>query len=201
MNHRILGTIAMICAPALLIEALIDPIDPNPLTIGIASFVFMLGWLCTNIAMQQMQAIGTGLAAKIVLRVQMVGVTLAMIFGVIEAGQLLPDDNIIFIITDLCWPLSMLFMLVVGIMAIRANRWAGWQRFMPLICGLWLPGSMLIRIIGGEGQTMELVSTFIGFGWTAVAWFVLALIVRSNATLALPKADTLPKQDTVASVS
>jgi hypothetical protein len=26
----------------------------------------------------------------------------------------------------------------------------------------------------------------VGFSWTAIAWFVLALIVRSNATLALP---------------
>jgi hypothetical protein len=190
MNNRILGTIAMICAPALFVEGLINPTEPHYLTAGIASFVFMLGWLCTNIAMQRMQANGTGLAAKIVLRVQMVGVILAMLFGFFEATQLLAEDNLIFIITDMCWPLSMLFMIVVGIMTIRANRWAGWQRFVPLICALWLPVALVIGIGAESNPVLGVASTLIGFGWTAVAWFVLALIVRSNATLAMPKVDS-----------
>jgi hypothetical protein len=29
---------------------------------------------------------------------------------------------------------------------------------------------------------------FVGFGWTAVCWFLLAMVVRSNATLATPEA-------------
>jgi hypothetical protein len=191
MNNRILGTIAMICAPAMFVEGLLSPAEPNPVTIGIASIIFMFGWLCTNVAMQQMQAIGTGLAAKIVLRVQMVGIILAMSFGFFEATALLPEDNLIFIITDLSWPLSMLFLIVVGIMAIRANRWAGWQRFVPLFCALWLPVAIFIGSGAASNPALEVASMLVGFGWTAVAWFVLALVVRSNAMLALPKREAL----------
>jgi hypothetical protein len=117
----------------------------------------------------------------------MVGIILAMLFGFFEAAQLLAEDNLIFIITDMSWPLSMLFMIVVGIMTIRANRWASWQRFVPLICALWLPVAMLIGMGAESNPSLEVTSMLVGFGWTAVAWFVLALIVRSNATLSLPK--------------
>jgi hypothetical protein len=187
MNVRTLGTIAMICAPALFVEGLINPIEPHPLTAGIASFVFMFGWICTNLAMQQMQATGTGLWGKIVLQIQLVGLVLAMLFGFFEATQLLAEDNLLFVITDMCWPLSMLFMIVVGIMTIRANRWAGWQRFVPLICALWLPVAMGIGMGAESNPALGVASTLIGFGWTAVAWFVLALIVRSHATLVTPE--------------
>ena len=188
MNNRILGTIAAICAPALFVEGLIsmNADEPGNVTVGIASFVFMLGWICTNLAMQQMQATGTGLWGKIVLRIQLVGLVLAMLFGVIEATSLLPDDNLIFVITDMAWPLSMVFMIVVGIMTLRANRWAGWQRFMPLICAGWLPVALLIGMNAESNPILATASMVIGFGWTAVCWFMLALIVRSNATLATP---------------
>lgn len=191
MNLRTLGTIAMISAPAMLISVIIAPNGDNHVAMGIASLVFMAGWLASNLGMQKMQALGTGLWAKIVLRVQMVGILLAAIFGILEATQIVPDDNIFFIVTDLCWPLSMLFMIVVGIMTIRANRWAGWQRFVPLICALWLPVAMAIGIAGGENLSMQQLSVYVGFSWTTIAWFVLALIVRSNATLALPKNEML----------
>ena len=73
MNTRTLGTIAMVLSPALLLEALLTPTSDNTLIVGLMSFLFMMGWLCTNIAMQQMEALGSGRWAKIVLRIQMVG--------------------------------------------------------------------------------------------------------------------------------
>jgi hypothetical protein len=193
MNLRTLGTIAMICSPALLIEAIwtygVGP--ENNVVIGIASFVFMVGWLCSNLGMQQMQAIGTGQAAKIVLRIQFVGIFLATFFGIFEATGIVSEDNILFIVADMCWPLSMIFMIVVGIMAIRAKRWAGWQRFVPLFCSLWLVVALLLGLPAQQYPIFEMLSGLIGFAWTAVAWFTLALIVRSNATLATPAAVTL----------
>ena len=190
MNNRILGTIAMICAPALFIEGLTTA-NLNNVTIGIASMIFMIGWAASNIGMQRMQAIGTGMAAKIVLWVQLFGILMAMLFGFLEATAILPEDNWFFIFTDMCWPLSMVFMIVVGIMAIRANRWAGWQRFAPLMCAAWLPVAMLIGMGAESNPALETLSVTVGFAWTGVTWFVLALIVRSSATLATPKVEPL----------
>lgn len=184
MNLRTLGTIAMICAPVMFVSGLISPTEPMPVVTGIASFAFMFGWICINLGMQQMQATGTGMWGKLVLRIQIVGLFLAMVFGILEATQVVAEDNLLFLITDICWPLSMLFMIVVGIMTIRANRWAGWQRFVPLICALWLPVAMVIGMGAESNPALGPASMLIGFGWMAVAWFVLALIVRSGATLA-----------------
>ncbi len=60
MNNRVLGTIAMICAAALLIEVLSLRGQENALITGIASMVFMAGWICSNIGMWRLRATGTG---------------------------------------------------------------------------------------------------------------------------------------------
>jgi hypothetical protein len=54
MNNRTLGTIAMICAPALLVEALLLRGGENAVITGIATMVFMAGWICSNTAMRRM---------------------------------------------------------------------------------------------------------------------------------------------------
>ena len=60
MNNRLLGTIAMLCAPALLIEGLLLGGQENALITGIASMIFMAGWICSNIGMWRMRATGIG---------------------------------------------------------------------------------------------------------------------------------------------
>ena len=45
MNNRTLGTIAMLCAPALLVEALLTVGRESSLIVGTASMIFMAGSL------------------------------------------------------------------------------------------------------------------------------------------------------------
>ena len=175
MNNRMLGTVAMICAPALLIEGLLTRGQENALITGIASMIFMAGWICSNTGMRDMQAAGTGKWGWAVLLVQLVGLVLAFMFGFFEATGLLGRDSIIFNITDAAWPLSMLWMIVVGITVIRAQRLSGWQRFIPLLCPFWL----LIAIVGSMafGDT---AGGLAGFGYAAVLWALLGYIVRGD---------------------
>lgn len=144
MNDRILGTIAMICAPALLIEELLRQGQENALITGVTSMVFMAGWICINVSMQHMRAAGVGKWGRAVLQMQLVGLALAFMFGLFEATGLLGRESIVFNITDAAWPLSMLWMLVVGITVIRARRLSGWRCFVPVLCPFWL----LIAIVG-----------------------------------------------------
>ena len=175
MNDRILGTIAMICAPALLIEAFLVQGGENAMITGIASMVFMAGWICSNTGMRRMQAAGTGKWGRAVLLIQLVGLVLAFMFGFFEATSLLGRESIIFNITDAAWPLSMLWMLVVGITVIRANRLSGWQRFVPLLCPFWL----LVAIVGSMafGDT---AGGFLGVGYAAILWVLLGYIVLDS---------------------
>ncbi len=172
MNDRILGTIAMICAPALLIEELLRQGQENALTTGIASMVFMAGWICSNTGMRRMRAAGTGKWGRAVLQIQLVGLVLAFMFGLFEATGLLGRESIIFNITDAAWPLSMLWMLVVGVAVIRARRLSGWQRYVPLLCPFWL----LIAIFGSMAFS-DTAGGFLGFGYAAVLWALLGYIV------------------------
>ena len=178
MNDRILGTIAMICAPALLIEELLRQGQENALITGIASMVFMAGWICSNTGMRSMRAGGTGKWGRAVLQIQLVGLVLAFMFGFFEATGLLGRESIIFNITDAAWPLSMLWMLVVGITVIRATRLSGWQRFVPVLCPFWL----LIAIVGSIafGDT---AGGLLGFGYAAVLWILLGYIVLDSRKL------------------
>ncbi|HZG67071.1 MAG TPA: hypothetical protein VEZ12_10030, partial [Herpetosiphonaceae bacterium] len=51
MNTRTLGTLAMVCAPALLVETLVAGGREMPLVTGIASMIFMLGSFCSHIGL------------------------------------------------------------------------------------------------------------------------------------------------------
>ena len=175
MNDRILGTVAMICAPALLIEGLLLQGQENALITGIASMIFMAGWICSNTGMRHMRAAGTGKWGRAVLQIQIVGLVLAFMFGFFEATGLLGRDSIIFNITDAAWPLSMLWMLVVGIAVIRAHRLSGWRRFVPLLCPFWL-----LIAIGGSTVFGDTAGGFLGFGYAAILWVVLGYVVRGE---------------------
>jgi hypothetical protein len=150
MNNRLLGTIAIICAPALLIEELLLQGQENALITGIASMVFMAGWICSNIGMWRMRATGTGKWGRAVLLVQLVGLVLAFMFGLLEATGLLGRESMVSNVTDAAWPLSMLWMIVVGVTVIAAKRLSGWQRFVPLLCPLWLPIAITLSIAFGD---------------------------------------------------
>ena len=173
MNNRLLGTITIIiCAPALLIEEpLLRGQDNAPIT-GIASMLFMAGWICSNIGMWRMRATGTGKWGRAVLLVQLVVLVLAFMFGLLEATGLLGRESIVFNVTDATWPLSMLWIIVVGVTVIAAKRLSGWQRFVPLLCPLWLPMAIILSITFGD-----MVGGIVGFGYAAVLWALLGYVV------------------------
>ena len=174
MNNRTLGIIAMICAPALLLEGLLLRGEEDALITGIASMVFMAGWICSNIGMWRMRATGTSRWGRTVLLVQLVGLVLAFMFGFFEATGLLGRDDLAFNVMDIAWPLSMAWMLVVGITAAVAGRMPGWRRVAPLLCGLWLPLGIPLQSVLGE-QTGSIM-----FGVSAVLWLLLGYAVRGG---------------------
>jgi hypothetical protein len=181
VSNRLLGIVAMICAPALLIEQLLLQGKEDALITGIASMVFMAGWICTNTAMRRMRAAGSGRWGQAVLLVQLVGLVLAFVFGFSEATGLLGRESIVFNITDAAWPLSMLWMVVVGISVIVAKRITGWQRFVPLLCPFWLPVALVASVVLGGP-----VGGLIGFGVAAVLWMLLGYVVLSEVRQTAP---------------
>lgn len=128
-----------------------------------------------------MRATGTGRWGRAALLVQLVGLVLAFMFGFLEATGLLGRESIVFNVTDAAWPLSMLWMVVVGITVIVAKRLSGWQRFVPLLCPLWLTLAILGTVALGD------MGGFIGVGYAAVLWALLGYtVVRSDSRQSAP---------------
>lgn len=163
----------MICAPAMLVEGILLRGGENAVITGVAGMVFMAGWICANTGMRRTQAAGTGKWGRAVLLVQLVGLILASAFGFFEAAGLL-EGSIVFAVTDAAWPLSMLWMLVVGITVISAKRLRGWHRFVPVLCPFWL-----LLAMGGSAAFGE-AGGFLGLAYSAVLWTLLGYVVRNG---------------------
>ena len=185
MNNQTLGTIAMICAPAMLVGELLIRGGENAAVTGVAGMVFMAGWLCSNTAMRRMRAAGTGSWGRAVLLVQAVGLVLAFMSGFFEATGLLGGGSIVFGVMDAVWPLRLLWMLVVGATVVAAKRLTGWRRFVPLVCPFWLLIGLAATPVLGE-DTVGIVA----FGLTAIFWTALGYVVRGERFEPLPEPAT-----------
>lgn len=176
MNNRTLGTIAMICAPAMLVEALIPNGTEHPLVVGTASMVFMAGAFAGLVGLWRAQATGTSWWGRGVLGLQLVLVSLAFCFGLFEATGLVGDASPVFLITDLAWPLSMLTWNLVAITAAVVGRLPGRLRFALLPMGLALPLTIVLSIVTGGGMQGDLVGV-IFFAMLFVFWAVMGFVV------------------------
>ena len=172
-NNRILGAIAIIGAPMLLISFLLNATDSEaPKTLrdqlfSLAGFFYILGWMAGAVGMRQLRATGRRLGSKIVFVIQMVFLGLALIFSTMEVmGYSGTDRNLLFAVTDLGYPLSHLFMLVVGIFTVRADVWKGVSKVAPFIVGLALPVTLgLWRINAARfGLILFGILTMLGLG-------------------------------------
>jgi hypothetical protein len=188
MNDRMLRTIAMICAPALLVEALLRQGEENAFVTGVTSMVFMAGWICSNTVLRRMRAAGTGRWGRGVLLVQLIGLVLAFVWGFLEATGLL-RESIVYDVTDFAWPLSMMvWTLVVGIAVIAEKRLSGWRRFVPFAC--WLS-----VLLGLAAMAVGIDSPVFGFGLIAVFWLLLGYVAYSGGEMqAKPISEPHPRK-------
>jgi len=82
------------------------------------------------------------------------------------------SDTTFYRIADAAWPLSVLFMLVVGGVTAARREWAGWQRWTPLLCGFAVPILMTAMALG------NIKALGLAFGvYTTAAWWLLGYAV------------------------
>lgn len=191
MNNRTLGAVAMFCAPAMLAELLIDPQGERSVLIGIASMVFMLGSFASHIGLWRIAATGGRWYGRAPLLIQLVLVALAFLVGLIEATGMLRDENAFFIALDSSWPLSMIWMIVVGISALVARRLPMPHRLVPILCGACLPVGILVSVVANvplDGQ----LSSIVFFSMLAVFWALLGYVVMQSEGLRVPQGTPQP---------
>jgi hypothetical protein len=139
---QLLGSIAMAGAAVWLLTDFVRVVSigfrPEPRPAGdplvtALSLLYVLSWMCSVLGLLQLGATGTGVSGKTVLVVQLLLLSLAGIWALLILPQNPDRESLLFQATGAAWPLSHLFMAVVGIAAIRANVLSGWRRFAPLL--------------------------------------------------------------------
>lgn len=177
--HRFLGLIGMVTSPFMFLSFAANGFsqgDSNQLGAALG-FLFSLGWFCTILGLWRLGATGRRWPSRLLLGAQLVTVPLAIVFQVYEFVA--PGSaSILYTITDICWPLSMLLLLITGIVAIFARAFDSWLRFTPLLAALWLPvGIAAMGILGAAGgQAISGLHTAIG--WALLGYAVYCGGVR-----------------------
>jgi hypothetical protein len=188
-DARTLGLAGLLCSPALLVASLLGGFDnpTPPQSVVLAQFIFLVGWICSTVGLLRLHAAGQGYA-RYLLWLQLGGVVIASTQELQDLVFAAPDrSGALYRAADAAWPLSVMFMIVVGIAVARAGVLRGWRRFTPVFCGAPLPLSIIIAAVAGR-TAMGLV-----FGvMTTLAWGALgsALITSDGAPAHVPDAET-----------
>lgn len=178
---RLLGTLGMFLSPGLAIEGALRSalhltnLQSTPLT-NVLGLLYLLGWALSAIGMAQLAAACNRRLALIAIGLLGIGLLLAasqQIAELTKSEALLHSS--FYVVFDLAWPLSHLYMLVLGIIVFKAQVMSGWRRVTPSGCGLVLLVSLLAREIWGT-TAMEVSLAVLSFS----AFLLLGLAVRTS---------------------
>lgn len=144
---------------------------PNDHVSSALNLLYIIGWTCSAVALRRLRVTGRGGAARAAFAVQCAGLVLA---GLISCNEMLDLTGLashpLYFVFDAAWPLSHLFMLVVGALVWRARVWRGWRRLPCFICGLALLSYFAtLPLLGADARFAFITLVTAGFTLLAVA--------------------------------
>jgi hypothetical protein len=176
MNLRLLGLCALLGAPFLFITYITfgaGLATQKSVLDGLYSVLYMSGWMCSIVGLWKAGATGSNRWGRIVLIIQLLFLSLANVSNfmlLLQVGLKSP----LYIVLDLFWPVSNIWMLATGITVATANRLQGWMRFVPLLVGLWLPLCLVfLGLVFGFTPEVNMV----GGVYSLVAWLLLGFVI------------------------
>ncbi len=156
----------------------------NPTSsVGIAvqdltGFAFQVGVMCLVVLQLRTAATGLGRGARIMLRVEQVLLSLAMIWSLLHGLVPSTRDAGWLAVLDVFWPLSMLGMFVIAIKIAMAGRWRGLARWWPVVAESW--AVVTVPTIGIGGAT---VGQYVGASHLIVGYVALGLLLMARPHL------------------
>lgn len=180
---RFLGLTAMLCAPALLAEALRNGFQRAPEEDALSALlylVFAVGWFCAVLALRLLRAAGTGPLGRALVTLPLLTLPVAMMQSVFDLVGV-RTDSALYMASDLAWPLSMLLTLLVGMAVLFARRLTGWRRFVPLLCGLALPVAILMGVPFGDAGMQLSFPLHTALGWALLGYAVYSAAPRATS--------------------
>jgi hypothetical protein len=142
------------------------------ITQGIASGVFQLGVMALLTVLWRTRALGEGRLARLALRVEAVILTLAIGSTTVDILGVSDLDKVGWVLLDMCWPLSMLGMFLIGVRIAIAGRWRGASRFWPMVAESWAVVTVPTLGIFGEGAASVVGPLHLVIGYTVLGQIV-----------------------------
>jgi hypothetical protein len=144
----------------------------------LAGLAFQIGVMAVLTVMMRTQAIGTSRRARIALRVEVVLLSVAMVWSLLHA--VVPDtvDSTPLAVLDAFWPLSMLGMFVIGIKLAATARWRGVLRVWPLVAETW--AVVTVPTMGIFGQS---AADWVGATHLLIGYCVLGVLLARRPEL------------------
>jgi hypothetical protein len=136
-------------------------------------FIALLGYLIMLLGLWRSKATGDGIFGKISLGIFMAGLASLLIAQIIQWLTKNPDF-FLFPVGGIC---QLLGGILTGIAVITAKRWNGWQRFAPLLQGLYYLIVLFLPIVISNQSPSQLREAI----WQ-LTWFItsLALFTKSS---------------------
>lgn len=147
------------------------------------SGLFQIGLVAMLATMRATDATGTTRAGRIVLNAEMVAVALAMAWTVpflFDANR--PHTGIL-VVLDAFWPLSMLGLIAVGALVVRARVWPKPARYLPLAASLLLPVDIVLMGAGASEWTQIVVrSLYLAATYSVLGFAIMRQVAPPPGT-------------------
>jgi hypothetical protein len=158
--------------------------EGTPERIGdLTGLAFQLGLFCLLAVQFKTRATGLTRPAVVLLKVEAVVLALASVWsllhGVLPASV---QDATWMLVLDICWPLSMIGMMVIGIKLAIAGRWRGLLRWWPLVAESWVFVTIPAMIVFGDAA-----SRWVGGGHLLIGYATLGVLLALKPHLVVPK--------------
>jgi hypothetical protein len=143
------------------------------------SGLFQVSLVCMIVTMRATDATGTSRWGRIVLGIEMLLLVPAIAWTIpflIDSNR--PHEGVL-VILDVFWPLSIVWLIPVGITVARAKCWPSPVRWLPLVASLLIPVDILAGL-GGEQARLIIGSAYMALTYGALG----ILMARDVAPLA-----------------
>ena len=153
-----------------------------------ASGVFQLGVLALLAVMWFSFATGPSRAARGVLAAEIVALLLAIAWTVPYLFDANRPASGALVVLDAFWPLSMVGLIVVGVMVLRARQWPAPLRYLPLVASILIPVDIAVASASDD------VRNAVMGAYLAASYGLLgAVILREASGLAAASRRTAPR--------
>jgi hypothetical protein len=136
-------------------------------------FISLGGYLIMLLGLWKSKAAGDGTLGKISLGLFIAGLVALLIAQIVQWLTKNPD----FFLYPVGGIFQLLGGLLTGISVVAAKRWDGWQRYAPLLQGLYYLMLFLLLVVGSaQGPTL------LGESLWQVTWFITSLALFSRSS-------------------